>query len=298
MEIGGGFGGKIVPYLEPVAAILSKKTGHPVKLTMSRTDVFEATGPTSGSHIKLKMGVTNEGRITAADARLIFEAGAFPGSPVMGATMCIFTPYDIPNARVEGYDVVLNAPKTAAYRAPGAPSGAFAAETIIDEICEKIGMDPMDFRTLNGAKEGTRRITGPRNPRIGYLETVQAAKEHEHYSEPINLPHTSGQPQDGQGGKTRGRGVATGFWSNNTGPSCATASVNPDGTVSLVEGSPDIGGSRVAVSMQLAEVLGIPVEGCATISGGHGLGWLYLSHGRERRRFQDRGSLLRGGAGR
>ena len=247
MEIGGGFGGKITPYLEPVVGILSRKTGHPVKLTMTRTEVFEATGPTSATYIKLKMGVTKDGRMTAADGYLAFDAGAFPGSPVNGGCQCILAPYDIANARVEGFDVVLNKSKTAAYRAPGAPSGALAAEAVIDEICEKIGMDRLEFRLLNGAKEGTRRVTGVKFPRIGYLETVQAAKEHEHYSAPLEGPY-------------RGRGVASGFWTNNSGPSCVTASVNPDGTVSLVEGSPDIGGSRVAVSMQLAEVLGIATE--------------------------------------
>ena len=131
-------------------------------------------------------------------------------------------------------------------------------------------MDPLDFRTLNGTKEGTRQVTGPRFGRIGYLETVQAAREHEHYSAPLEGP-------------SRGRGVASGFWRNNTGPASATASVNPDGTVSLVEGSPDIGGTRVAVAMQLAEVLGITAEevqpvvvdtdsvGYTSITGGSGV---------------------------
>ena len=189
MEIGGGFGGKLTIYLEPLASILSRKTGHPVKLTMSRTEVFEATGPTSGSYLKVKMGATKEGRITAAEAYLAYEAGAFPGSPVPGAANCIFSPYDISNARIDAYDVVLNKPKTAAYRAPGAPAGAFAAETVIDEICEKIGMDPLEFRLLNGAKEGTRRVTGPRFGKIGCLETVQAAKDHPHYSASLEGPH-------------------------------------------------------------------------------------------------------------
>ena len=278
MEIGGGFGGKTLVYLEPVAALLSRKTGHPVKLTMSRTEVFEGTGPTSGSYLRVKMGVNNEGRITAAEAYLAFEAGAFPGSPVSPGCLCIFTPYDIPNARVEGYDVVLNKPKTGAYRAPGAPNAAFAAETVIDEICEKLGMDRLDFRLLNGAREGTRQVSGVRNPRIGYLETAQAAKEHEHYAAPLD-------------GSNRGRGVATGFWFNAGGQSSATASVNSDGTVSLVEGSPDIGGTRVVVAMQLAEVLGIPIPvedvnpavgdtdsvGFTSITGGSGVafktGW-------------------------
>ncbi len=251
MEIGGGFGGKLTIYLEPLASILSRKTGHPVKLTMSRTEVFEATGPTSGSYLKVKMGATKEGRITAAEAYLAYEAGAFPGSPVPGAANCIFSPYDISNARIDAYDVVLNKPKTAAYRAPGAPAGAFAAETVIDEICEKIGMDPLEFRLLNGAKEGTRRVTGPRFGKIGCLETVQAAKDHPHYTAPLGSDRKS---------PNRGRGVASGFWTNNSGPSCATASVNPDGTISLVEGSADIGGSRAVAAMHVAEVLGIAAE--------------------------------------
>ena len=254
MEIGGGFGGKTLVYLEPVASLLSKKTGQPVKVTMSRTEVFEGSGPTSGSYMKIKMGANKEGKITAADATLIYEAGAYPGSPVNPGCQCIFGPYDIQNGRIEGYDVLLNKPKTAAYRAPGAPGAAFAAETAIDEICEKLEFDPLEFRLLNGAKEGTRRITGPRFPRIGYLETVEAAKNHEHYRTPLE-------------GKNRGRGVASGFWFNAGGPASATASVNADGTVSLVEGSPDIGGTRAAVAMQLAEVLGIAAEDVRPVVG-------------------------------
>ena len=247
MEIGGGFGGKTLVYLEPVAAVLSRKTGHPVKLLMDRADVFVGTGPTSGTNISVKMGATKEGRITAAEARLVYEAGAFPGSPVSPGSQCIFAPYDIANVYVEGLDVVVNRPKAAAYRAPGSPAAAFAAESTVDELCERLGMDPIEFRLLNGAKEGTRRASGPLFPRIGCLETLQAAKEHPHYNEPIE-------------GANRGRGVASGFWFNGTGPASATASVNSDGTVSLVEGSADIGGSRTVAAMHLAEVLGIPAE--------------------------------------
>ncbi|MCZ6891209.1 MAG: xanthine dehydrogenase family protein molybdopterin-binding subunit [Chloroflexi bacterium] len=247
MEIGGGFGGKTLVYLEPVAAVLSRKTGHPVKLLMDRAEVFMGTGPTSGTNISVKIGATKEGRITAAEARLVYEAGAYPGSPVAPGSQCIFAPYDIANVYVEGLDVVVNTPKSAAYRAPGAPAAAFAAESAIDEVCERLDMDPIEFRLLNGAKEGTRRVPGPMFPRIGYLETLQAAKEHPHYNEPIEGPN-------------RGRGVASGFWFNGTGPASATASVTSDGTVSLVEGSADIGGSRTVAAMQLAEVLGILAE--------------------------------------
>jgi len=154
-EIGGGFGGKTTIYLEPLAAMLSKKTGVPVKMAMSRSDVLEATGPTSGSYVKAKIGITNEGKLVAGYADLKFEAGAYPGSPVVPGATCMFSPYDMENISIDAYDIVTNKPKTTAYRAPGAPISAFAAESIIDELAEKIGMDPMDLRILNTAQEGT-----------------------------------------------------------------------------------------------------------------------------------------------
>ena len=247
MEIGGGFGAKLAIYLEPVAALLARKAAAPVKISMSRGEVFEGTGPTSGTNIRVKLGATRDGKLVAAEAHLYFEAGAFPGSPVPGGAQCMMAAYDIPNAYIEGFDVVVNRPKTSAYRAPGSPAAAFAMETAVDELCEKLEMDPLEFRLLNSAREGTRRVTGPLMPLVGFVETLEAAKAHPHYG-------------SGLDGKYRGRGIATGFWGNGTGPSCATATVNPDGTVNLIDGSPDIGGTRASVSQQLAEVLGISAE--------------------------------------
>ncbi len=267
MEIGGGFGGKTVIYLEPVAAVLSKKTGRPVKVSMSRAEVFEATGPTSGSYIRVKIGANKEGMITAADITMMYEAGGFPGSPINQACQCVMTPYNVANGRIEGYDVVVNKPKAAAYRAPGVPAAAFAAESVIDEICEKLGMDPLEFRTKNASKEGSRRIPGPVLQKVGYLETLAAAMDTEHYKAPLEGPN-------------RGRGIAAGFWFNGTGPACATASVNADGTVSLIEGSPDIGGSRASMAMQVAEVLGLPAEDVhPTIGDTDSVGYTSLSAG-------------------
>ena len=247
MEIGGGFGGKLRPYLEPVAALLSKKSGRPVKMAMTRTEVLEATGPTSGSYVRVKIGATSEGRITAAQAYVAFEAGAFPGSPIPGASAAIFAPYDIENVLVDAYGVLDNKPATTAYRAPGAPIVAFTVETMVDELSAQLGIDPMDFRLLNAAKEGTRRSDGIVNGRIGAIETMQAVQGHPHYSAPLE-------------GENRGRGVAMGFCRNNTGPASLVANVLSNGTVSLVTGSVDLAGVRTALSQQLAEVLGIPVE--------------------------------------
>ena len=248
MEIGGGFGGKNTVYLEPVAALLSKRSRHrPVKMVMSRAEVLAATGPTAGSYIRVKMGADESGRITAAEAYLAYEAGAFPGPLVSSGASIIFAPYRLENVQIDGYDVVVNKPKTDAYRAPGASNAVFAAEVVIDELCEKLGMDPLEFRAINGAQEGDRRPDGPVYPRIGYLETVEAARNHPHYATLLAGPN-------------RGRGVASAFWGNWGGRSSATASVNPDGTVNLVTGSVDLSGTRTSTAMQLAETLGIPVE--------------------------------------
>ncbi|MBT4136742.1 MAG: xanthine dehydrogenase family protein molybdopterin-binding subunit [Candidatus Latescibacteria bacterium] len=247
MEIGGGFGGKIRVYLEPLAAVLSKKTGRPVKMVMSRTEVLQATGPTAGSYIKCKMGVTNEGKIVAAQATLMYESGGFPGNWAAPGSMCIFSPYNIADVQIDGYEVLVNKPQTMAYRAPGATNAAFASETVIDEICEALGADPFEFRLQNTSKEGTRRADGPTFPRIGNEECLQLARETDHYKSKLE-------------GKARGRGVASGFWFNAGLKSSASASVNADGKISLVEGSTDIGGSRAALAMQLAETLGLKSE--------------------------------------
>jgi xanthine dehydrogenase molybdenum-binding subunit len=253
-EIGGGFGGKIRVYLEPVAVLLSRKSGRPVKVIMNRADVFEATGPTPGSFIRVKMAAGKSGRLTAAQAYLAYEAGAYPGSPVGAGAMCVFACYDIPHVAVDGYDVVVNKPATSAYRAPGATNAAFAVETVVDELCEKLKIDPLDFRAKNGAREGTRRADGPVYPRIGMIETVEAARQHPHYQAPL-------------GGAHRGRGVASGFWFNIGLKSSVMASVNADGTVNLVEGSTDIGGTRTSIAMQLAEALGIAAEDVHPVVG-------------------------------
>ena len=144
-----------------MAALLSKKTGKPVKIVMSRKDVFEGTGPTPGCFMKVKIGARKDGRITAAQAYLAYEAGAYPGAMVGPGAMCVFAAYDIANVVIDGFDVVVNKPSTAAYRAPGATNAAFATETVLDEIAEKLGIDPLDFRLKNAAKKARVARTDP-----------------------------------------------------------------------------------------------------------------------------------------
>lgn len=246
-EIGGAFGGKTVVYVEPVALMLSKKSGHPVKIQMTREEVFKATGPTSGASMTIKIGVMRDGKIVAAEGVFKYQAGAFPGSPVLNGCMCSFAPYDIPNVRTTGYDVVCNRPKTVAYRAPGSPISAFAAESAMDLAARKIGMDPIDFRLKNIAKPGTPTVFNTKLNFNGFAETLQALKAHPAYANPPK-------------GKNQGRGVACGYWFNGAGESSAVVSVNEDGTVVVSTGSPDIGGSRASTAQMAAETLGIEYE--------------------------------------
>jgi CO/xanthine dehydrogenase Mo-binding subunit len=245
-EIGGGFGGKTTIYLEPIAILLSKKTGRPVKITMTREEVFRASGPASATRSKIKIGAKKDGTITSMYAWLGYEAGAFKGSPMMPGAMCVFAPYDVPNFLIEGYDVLVNKPKVAAYRAPGAPQSMYACESLLDELARKLNIDPIDLRLKNAVKEGSQAAYGPKFNAIGFRDCLNAAKNHPSYKSPL--------------GKDEGRGVAAGFWFNAGMQSSAEVHINEDGTVTVVEGNPDIGGSRASMALMAAEELGVPYE--------------------------------------
>ena len=250
-EIGGGFGGKIPVYLEPIAALLSKKTGRPVKMVMERTAVFETTGPTPGGRVWVKIGADKNGKLIAAESKIWYEAGCNPGSMIGPAAQCIYAPYDIPNTRIDSYDVVVNKPKVAPYRAPGSPQVAYAMESTVDDLCDKAGWDSMEFRINNASTQGTRRGDGVRFSVIGTKDVVTATKNSDHWNSDLGTA-----PE----GKVRGRGISNGYWFNIGLKSSVNLNVNKDGTVTLIEGSTDIGGSRASISMQAAEVLGIPAE--------------------------------------
>src|ERR1700683_3001032 len=242
-EIGGGFGGKTVVYIEPVATLLAKMTGRPVKIVMSRDEVFKASGPTSGSSMWVKIGVMKDGRITAAEGLFKFQAGAFPGSPVMNGCLCAFAPYEVENQHTVGYDVVCNRPKSAAYRAPGSPISAFAVESVMDMGAKKMGMDRVECRLKSAARAGTPMIYGPKLGHGGYIETLEALKHHPAYGTKL--------------GPNQGRGVASGYWFNGGGESSASVQINADGTILVATGSVDVGGSRASMALMAAESFGV-----------------------------------------
>ena len=245
-ELGGGFGGKTGYYTEPLAIILSKKAGCPVKIVMTRNEVFRGTGPVSGTSYTLRMGVTREGRITAAQGNLIFQTGAFTGSMYFNAPNAMFTRYDLENVYVESAEVVSNRPKVNSFRAPCVPQIVFGVEGVIDELARKIGMDPIELRLRNAATEGYTTIYGETLGPIGFVETLEAARECEHYNSPV---------PEGQG-----RGIAAGFWFNRGGETSTSMNIAPDGTVTIITGTADVAGSRVSIAMMAAEELGVDLD--------------------------------------
>jgi CO/xanthine dehydrogenase Mo-binding subunit len=245
-EIGGGFGGKIPVYLEPLAILLSQRSGQPVKMVMDRDDVFRATGPTSGCHIVMKLGAKRDGTLVAATVSMWYEAGAYRGSPFGAAAMCALACYNVPHFFVESCDVVVNKPKVAAYRAPGSPMATFATESLMDELARRLEMDPMALRLKNAVASGDHAPYGPKYGPIGLRQVLEAARDHPHWSAPLKT--------------NQGRGLACGFWFNAGMNSSAMVSLDSDGSATVVTGNPDIGGTRVAQALMVAEELRIPVD--------------------------------------
>jgi CO/xanthine dehydrogenase Mo-binding subunit len=245
-EIGGGFGGKTTVFIEPVALALSLKSNRPVKVVMSRSEVLRASGPTSSTSIDVRIGMKKDGTMTAGDATLRYQGGAFPGSAVPYGAMAAFACYDLKAVRAVGYDVIANRPKQAAYRAPGAPMAAYAVESVVDELCKELNLDPLDVRLKNASSDGSKASYGPNFDVIGLRATLEAAKAHPHYKAKL--------------GPNQGRGVACGFWFNFGGETSVSLNVSADGTIGLSVGTPDIGGSRASIGNMAAEELGVPYD--------------------------------------
>ena len=226
--------------------LLSRKAGRPVRLVMSRGDVFRATGPAPGAVVDVRLGADADGRLVGADVEVKYHGGAYPGLTAHSGVICSVGHYNVPNARLVGWEVLSNRPATKAYRAPSAPQVTFAVESAMDEIAQRLGIDPIELRLRNAVKPGDPQPTGVPYGAIGYIECLEAARAHPHWSAPL--------------GPCQGRGLAGGFWGNYGGPSTAQVSIAEDGSVVVTTGSPDIGGSRASMAIMAAETLQIPYE--------------------------------------
>lgn len=266
--IGGGFGGKLdLGHIEPIAALLSKKTGRPVRIEHTRAEDFITTAR-HPIQVYLKTGVTKDGRFTARYARSILDTGAHAthGSEVImvHGLYGVFFPYACANKKWEGYTVYTNNMIGGGYRGYGAPQGCFAVESQIDEICAKLGFDPIEFRLKNSHREGEPHPVLPDFKLDSYRleDCLRRGAE--------RIGWGAGAPATSNGGtKKRGIGMAchplwvsgcVGFPDiyEHTG---AIVKLNRDGTADVGTACVDLGsGQIITLSQIVAEELGIPVE--------------------------------------
>jgi CO/xanthine dehydrogenase Mo-binding subunit len=250
LEIGGGFGGKIAIHGEAVAVRLAQKCRRPVKLLLTREEVLQGgSGPAAGSLIDIGVASQKDGGLVAVEGIYRMDAGGLPGmspSLLMQASAAL---YQCPNLGLEGFDVVTNKPRTEAYRGPGGIQAAFAMEQAIDMLCQKLSMDPLEFRQRNAAVTGSMMPIGTRFPSIGLTSILEAVGQHRCWSEPLAL-----------GSYPRGRGLALGYWRGTSMTSAAHITIAGDGRPMVTMGAVDLSGTRSTMAQVVAEEFGLPIE--------------------------------------
>ncbi len=251
--LGGGFGSKQV-VLEPLVAGAALRLRRPVRLVLTRAEDFAATKPHQGMVIELRIGARRSGEFGALEARLVYDAGAYADSSwEWFATQLVAGPYRWPAFDVEALAVHTNRPGTGNYRAPSGPQGVFALESLVDELADRLGLDPMDMRARNLVVEGDPMADGEAWPRIGAVECLERLREHPIWRRRAALP-----PGEGVG-------VAIGVWPGSTEPAAAACRMEADGTISVITGVVDISGSATGLAVIAAETFGLPVESVAIV---------------------------------
>ena len=221
---------------------------------MSREDVLRATGPSCATVSTIKIGAQRDGTITAIQAHLVYDAGAFPGAPLRSAIRRVFSHYHTPNLKIDAYDVVTNKPKVAAYRAPGATPTNFAFESVIDEVAEAVQMDPLLFRLHNVSRPGDPMPDGTTLPTVSFAEVLQRVQHHPCWTTPLQDP-------------AHGRGLALGLWTMPGGTTSCHVALNEDGSVTLVLGTVDLSATRTSLAMVAAEALELEPDEIRVVVG-------------------------------
>ncbi len=252
MPVGGGFGGKVM-LLEPLLALLARRLGRPVRLTLTRQQEFMLGRPAPGARFDLELGAMRDGTLVALRARYHYDNGATAGWHAGITGSFLGGTYRIPNFDISGFEVSTNKTPVDAYRAPGAPQAYFALESAMDELAAKLGMDPIELRLHNASRDGDPAADGNPWPRIAMVECLEEARTHPLYTAPV--------------GPGEGVGVALGSWGGGRSPAAAGCRVEPDGTVSILIGSPDISGSATGLALIAAEAFGIEPEKVRVTTG-------------------------------
>ncbi|HET7338048.1 MAG TPA: xanthine dehydrogenase family protein molybdopterin-binding subunit, partial [Candidatus Dormibacteraeota bacterium] len=245
MAVGGGFGGKVT-LLEPLLALLALRVGAPVRLALDRSQEFVVGRPAPAARFDIELGAKKDGTLVGLRARFHYDNGATAGWHAGLTANFLGGSYRIPNFDIRGYEVQTNKTPIDAYRAPGATQAYFALESALDELAAKLQMDPIDLRLRNVSREGDPMATGDAWPRIASVEVLEEAKKHPLYTAPV--------------GQNEGVGIALGAWGGARTPSTAGCRVEPDGTVSVLVGSPDISGTATGLALIAAQAFGVAPE--------------------------------------
>ncbi len=261
--VGGGFGGKseVIP-IEIIAAIAARKAKAPVKITYTREEVFWAHRGRPRTIVDLKTGVKRDGRITAVKARVVQDGGAYCSYGVVtilysGALLGAL--YDIPNIQYDGFRVLTNKPACGAMRGHGTVNVRFAFESQLDELAEKIGMDPAEIRQQNLLKPPCITVNGLRVQSYGLPECIEKTVERSEWKQ-----------RKGKLPRGRGLGIACSHYVSGAANSIirsdmphstVNVKIDRDGGVVVYTGASDIGqGSDTMVAQIAAEVLGCSLE--------------------------------------
>jgi xanthine dehydrogenase molybdenum-binding subunit len=253
-EVGGAFGGKESVRVSALCVALSRQAGLPVRMTLSREEVLRATGPGNATVSTIKVGARRDGSITAIQARLVYDAGAYPGAPLRSAIRRVFSHYRTPNLKIDAFDVVTNKPHVAAYRAPGATPTNFALESVIDEVGESLHLDPLAFRLKNVSCPGDLMPDGVQLPSVSFVELLQQVQQHPCWITPLTGPN-------------QGRGLALGMWTMPGGTTSCHITLSLDGSVTLVLGTVDLSATRTSLAMVAAEALGLELDDVRVVVG-------------------------------
>ncbi len=249
--IGGGFGSKLYPQIEPFVALLSRATGRPVRLVVPLSDELIAGLPRHPSKSWLRTGVKKDGTIVAHQARIILDTGAYTGSGPEIASVAVLVlsgPYRLKNVHIDAYAVLTNKTNFGAYRGPGGPQALFALESHIDSIAERLGMDPLEFRLKNIVEEGDEAANGQVLAAVGLREAIEKATAAIEWGQPA--------------GPNRGKGMAIGWWTTTLQLSTSLVSLREDGKIVVNVGTPEIGTGAIAggVPQVVAEVMGVSFD--------------------------------------
>jgi len=257
-EIGGGFGSKVEARLEPVAVALSRAARRPVKIVHERGEEFEAGLCRAPVRFRIRTGAKKDGKLTAQHLVIHWDTGAYAtfGPRInYNAGFAANGPYFIPNSLVDSYCMVSNKTLGTAYRGFGVSEVAFAHETQMDALAEKLGMDPLELRLKNALKNGMENVAGELMTSVGVVECLERAAEAIDWkNKPLRWRTADGM--------LRGKGIACFIKLTGT-PSTTSAilRMNEDGTVTLLSGAREMGqGVETALPQIAASVLGMDVE--------------------------------------